>query len=121
MASGLPPLNTRLQALKPSRRQTLLDSAGPLSAGVQSPFLASPIMASTLLLASKKVAPGLSHINKDETTPVVLHPVPVPLEDDLAKLNIQPKTNMSFYGGQVKPIAVAAFQDLLFLTRIAKW
>jgi hypothetical protein len=111
---GSPPLNldTLMQDL------SALDRAGPVTSTANSPFLASPIIASTLLFSAGKIATNAAPPVKSPTSPLVLHPVIYAAGDDA---EVETKISKVFLEGQIKPIAVSAYQDLLFLVRIAKW
>ncbi|KAH8918558.1 hypothetical protein BT69DRAFT_1338064 [Atractiella rhizophila] len=109
----------RLNALKLNTTDKLktLGEQGPLSASSRSPFISSPVIASSLLLHARKIAAT----EADPSTPIIMHPVTLPTAADLEANNIDKKNEVTIFGGQVRPISVAAYQDLLFLIRVAKW
>lgn len=104
-----------------------MDRQGPMTSTVSSPFLASPIMASTLLYSAGKIAKGADKQGDgaallSPTSPLVMHPVPVlEVMMDGAKMTETVKQSQVLLEGQARPVAVSAFEDLLFLVRIAKW
>ncbi len=116
------PINT-----SPLNLDTLLDNissidrSGPLTLTATSPFLASPIIASTLLFSASKIAKNTAPATRSPTSPLVLHPVMVPTVKEKNEADVDVKLSKVLFEGQIKPIAISAYQDLLFLVRIAKW
>jgi len=114
----LPPLDVTLDKL------SMLDRIGPLTSTTGSAFLVSPVIGATLLTSAARLAKGAEPPALSPSTPIVWHPVSI--TQSLGQLSQevnaqQPKHVKVFFEGQIRPVAVAAFEDLLFLTRIAKW
>lgn len=98
-----------------------LDRTGPLSSiesSTISPFLQSPLVASALLLSAHRIAKGAVPPLFSPTSPIVMHPIALPVK---AAQPTEGTSNIEIFDGQVRPVAVAAYQDLLLLARTAKW
>ena len=50
-----------------------------------------------------------------------MHPVSIASRFAIAGQNMQASKSLVIFEGQIRSTAVAAFEDLLFLMRIAKW
>lgn len=98
-----------------------IDRQGPMTSTAKSPFLASPIIASTLLFSANKIAKNAEPPLMSPSSPIVMHPIAFPNSADLKKAGVEVKQSQVLFEGQIKPVAVSAFEDLLFLVRIAKW
>lgn len=117
----LPALDVGMESLD------LLDRTGPLTATSGSAFLVSPVIGATLLTSAAKLAKNAEPPLMTPATPIVWHPISLnrqALIGATAGAGLQPPSrnyDKVFFEGQIRPVAVAAFEDLLFLTRIAKW
>ncbi|GMK60055.1 hypothetical protein CspeluHIS016_0902720 [Cutaneotrichosporon spelunceum] len=108
----LPSLDVVMQSLND------LDRAGPLTSTKGSAFAVSPVVGATLLTSAAKLAKNAEPPLMSPSSPIVWNPIP------LTDMPINPAAaahDKIFFEGQVRPVSVAAFEDLLFLTRIAKW
>lgn len=117
----LPSLDVAMESLD------LLDRTGPLTATSGSAFLVSPVIGATLLTSAAKLAKNAEPPLMSPSTPIVWHPISLnkaALMGATAATGIPPPSknyDKVLFEGQIRPVAVAAFEDLLFLTRIAKW
>ena len=97
-----------------------VDRQSPLSSTLRSPFLSSPVIGSTLLMSASRIIKNvkLNHSPSllSPTSPLVMHPVEI-----LPQLSGNASNSQIVFEGQIRPVAVAAYEDLLFLVRIAKW
>lgn len=100
---------------------SMIDRQGPATAQLQSPFLSSPVIASTLLLSAGKISKDHQHRPGAPSSPLVAHPIVLPSLQQMVSVGIDVKQTQTMFEGQVRPVAVSAFEDLLFLMRIAKW
>lgn len=100
---------------------SMIDRQGPATAQLQSPFLSSPVIASTLLLSAGKISKDLTRPAGAPASPLVAHPIVLPSMQQMMSVGIDVKQSQVMFEGQVRPVAVSAFEDLLFLMRIAKW
>lgn len=100
---------------------SMIDRQGPATAQLQSPFLSSPVMASTLLLSAGKISRDHQRAAGAPASPLVAHPIVLPSMQQMVNAGIDVKQTQTMFEGQVRPVAVSAFEDLLFLMRIAKW
>lgn len=100
---------------------SMIDRQGPATAQLQSPFLSSPVMASTLLLSAGKISRDHQRPAGAPASPLVAHPIVLPSMQQMMRAGIEVKQTQTMFEGQVRPVAVSAFEDLLFLMRIAKW
>lgn len=100
---------------------SMIDRQGPATAQLQSPFLSSPVIASTLLLSAGKISRDSQRPAGAPASPLVAHPIVLPSMSQMISAGIDVKQTQTMFEGQVRPVAVSAFEDLLFLMRIAKW
>lgn len=105
-----------------------LDRTGPLTATAGSPFMVSPVIGATLLTSAAMLAKNAEPPLMSPSSPIVWHPISLSKASSLmastgtSSLQAQAKNyEKILFEGQIRPVAVAAFEDLLFLTRIAKW
>lgn len=104
-----------------------LDRTGPLTATSGSPFLVSPVVGATLLTSAAKLAKNAAPPLMSPTSPLVWHPISLnraALFGATSVSGLQPPAkdySKVIFEGQIRPVSVAALEDLLFLTRIAKW
>jgi hypothetical protein len=100
---------------------SMIDRQGPATAQLHSPFLSSPVIASTLLMSAGKISKDQPHIAGAPSSPLVRHPISLPSMQQMISAGIDVQQSQVMFEGQVRPVAVSAFEDLLFLMRIAKW
>lgn len=113
--AALPSLDVMMENL------TAIDREGPFSATTRSPFLASPVIGSTLLMSAGMIANNVHPALQSPTSPIVMHPVSIFQALAAGGTQVAPTKSQVLFEGQIRPTAVAAFEDLLFLMRIAKW
>lgn len=100
---------------------SMIDRQGPATAQLHSPFLSSPVIASTLLMSAGKISKDHLPIAGAPSSPLVRHPIALPSMQQMMSVGIDVNQSQVMFEGQVRPVAVSAFEDLLFLMRIAKW
>jgi hypothetical protein len=100
---------------------SMIDRQGPATAQLHSPFLSSPVIASTLLMSAGKISKDHQPVAGAPSSPLVRHPIPLPSMQQMMSVGIDVNQSQVMFEGQVRPVAVSAFEDLLFLMRIAKW
>jgi hypothetical protein len=100
---------------------SMIDRQGPATAQLHSPFLSSPVIASTLLMSAGKIAKDHQPAAGAPSSPLVRHPIALPSMQQMMSVGIDVNQSQVMFEGQVRPVAVSAFEDLLFLMRIAKW
>jgi len=100
---------------------SMIDRQGPATAQLHSPFLSSPVIASTLLMSAGKISKDHQAIAGAPSSPLVRHPIALPSMQQMMGVGIDVNQSQVMFEGQVRPVAVSAFEDLLFLMRIAKW
>lgn len=110
--TALPSLDVVMKSLND------LDRAGPLTSTKGSAFLVSPVIGATLLTSAAKVAKNAEPPLMSPSSPLVWHPIALAGSPPNSTAKEHAKV---LFEGQVRPVSVAAFEDLLFLTRIAKW
>lgn len=93
---------------------TEMDRKGPMTSTTSSPFLASPIMASTLLFSANKIASGANKTSPTSallspSSPLVMHPMPVfEVIMEGNKLKETVKQSQVLLEGQARPVAISA-------------
>jgi len=100
---------------------SMIDRQGPATAQLHSPFLSSPVIASTLLMSAGKISKDHQPVAGAPSSPLVRHPIALPSMQQMMSVGIDVNQSQVMFEGQVRPVAVSAFEDLLFLMRIAKW
>jgi hypothetical protein len=100
---------------------SMIDRQGPATAQLSSPFLSSPVIASTLLMSAGKISKDQPAVAGAPSSPLVRHPISLPSMQQMLSAGIEVNQTQVMFEGQVRPVAVSAFEDLLFLMRVAKW
>jgi hypothetical protein len=100
---------------------SMIDRQGPATAQLSSPFLSSPVIASTLLMSAGKISRDQPAVAGAPSSPLVRHPISLPSMQQMLSAGIEVNQTQVMFEGQVRPVAVSAFEDLLFLMRVAKW